>query len=145
MLKSLRCRQRFEWQFIAEFSLFEYLERMHLPFQLMVFCVAGLMQSKQREVTPVRLPSKSPNLNAYAERFVSTIKRECLSQVIPLGEKHLRTVVHEFVEHYNSERPHQGLDNQFITPRTPVANDNGPIQKKQRLGGLLNDYHRGAA
>ena len=55
-------------------------------------------------VNPVRLPARSPNLNAYAERFVRSIKEECLSRVVPLGEGHLRQLVHEYVEHYHWER-----------------------------------------
>ena len=63
-------------------------------------------------VCPIRLPAKSPNLNAYAERFVRSIKDECLRRVVPLGEGHLRLLVREYVEHYHRERNHQGLDNQ---------------------------------
>ena len=58
-------------------------------------------------VQPIRLPPKSPNLNAYAERFIRSIKKECRSRVIPLGEAHVRLLVHEFVEHYHHERRHQ--------------------------------------
>ena len=65
-------------------------------------------------VHPIRLPPKSPNLNAYAERFVRSIKEECLQRVVPLGEGHLRLLVREYVEHYNHERNHQGLDNQLL-------------------------------
>ena len=65
-------------------------------------------------VQPIRLPPKSPNLNAYAERFVRSIKEECLSRVVPLGEAHVRQLVHEFVEHYHHERNHQGRDNQLL-------------------------------
>jgi hypothetical protein len=64
---------------------------------------------------------------------------------LPLGEAHLRLVVREFVEHYNAERHHQGLGNQLIDPELIPVNDNGSIQCRQRLGGLLNFYHRGAA
>ena len=63
------------------------------------------------DVGPIRLPPKRPNLNAYAERFVRSIKEECLHRVVPLGEGHLRLIVHEYVEHYQRERNHQGLDN----------------------------------
>jgi hypothetical protein len=59
----------------------------------------------------LRLPSRSPNLNAYAERFVRSIKHECLPHIVPLGERHLRAVVRQFVEHYHAERNHQGLGN----------------------------------
>ena len=69
-------------------------------------------------VQPIRLPPKSPNLNAYAERFVRSMKEECLSRVVPLGEGHLRLLVGEYVDHYHRERNHQGLDNQLL-PRPP--------------------------
>ena len=95
-------------------------------------------------VTPVRLPARSPNLNAYAERFVLSIKSECLGRLILLGEAHLRLAVREYVAHYNAERPHQGLDGRLLVP---AANENaaGPIECKERLGGLLRYYSRQAA
>jgi transposase InsO family protein len=96
-------------------------------------------------VKPVKLPPKSPNLNAFAERFVGSIRRECLDHIIPLGERHLRLIVREYVEHYNRERNHQGLGNRLIDPKPMATNDNGPIRNRQRLGGLLNFYYRGAA
>ncbi len=61
-------------------------------------------------VQPLKLPARSPNLNAYAERFVRSIKSECLAQIIPLGERHLRLAVREYSAHYHGERNHQGLD-----------------------------------
>jgi putative transposase len=60
-------------------------------------------------VKPVVLPPHSPDLNAYAERFIGSIRRECLSKLVLLGERHLRETVRSFVEHYHTERPHQGL------------------------------------
>lgn len=98
-------------------------------------------------VRSVRLPSRNPNLNAYAERFVGSIRRECLSRVIPLGERHLRVLVAEFVEHYNTERNHQGVGNRLIAPLClePDNDGAGAVQRRQRLGGLLNFYHRNAA
>jgi putative transposase len=68
-------------------------------------------------VKPLLLPAWSPNLNAYAERFVLSAKSECLERVVPLGEEHLRAAVREFVDHYHEERPHQGLGNELIPPR----------------------------
>jgi hypothetical protein len=62
----------------------------------------------------VKLPARSLDLNAYAERFVRSIKSECLAQIIPLGERHLRKAVKEYTEHYHVERNHQGLDNELI-------------------------------
>jgi len=100
---------------------------------------------EQAGVVPVRLPAKSPNLNAYAERFVRSARRECLSRLVPLGEGHLRRVVYEFVAHYNAERNHQGLGNRLLSTPLSPANDNGSVRRKTRLAGLLSYYHREAA
>ena len=96
-------------------------------------------------VTCIKLPARSPDLNAYAERFVLSIKSECLSKMVPLGERHLRRAVIEFVEHYHVERNHQGLENQLITKSATLANDNSPVLRRERLGGLLNFYYRRAS
>ena len=63
---------------------------------------------KRGGVNLLRLPPSSPKLNAYAERFVLSIRSECLDRIVPLGEAHLRESVHEFVQHYRFERNHQG-------------------------------------
>jgi len=99
---------------------------------------------KDSGVKTVRLPARSPNLNAFAERFVLTIKSECLNHIVPLGLRHLRRTVREFVEHYHLERNHQGLDNRLITPLAAPVNDNAPIVCRERLGGLLKHYFRAA-
>ncbi len=99
---------------------------------------------RQAGVECLMLPAHSPNLNAFAERFVLSIKSECLSKLVPLGERHLRNAITEFVDHYHVERNHQGLENRLITPAAPV-NDNAPIVRRERLGGLLTFYHRPAA
>ena len=96
-------------------------------------------------VKSVRLPAHSPNLNAYAERFVLSIESECLNKLVLLGERHLQRAVGEFVEHYHVERNHQGLDNRLLTALPAPRNDNGPIARRERLGGLLNYYYRRAA
>jgi len=93
----------------------------------------------------LKLPARSPDLNAYAERFVLSIKAECLWKIIPLGERHLRRAVAEFVAHYHVERNHQGLDNRLIIGPAEPANSNGPVQRRERLGGVLNFYHRRTA
>ena len=72
-------------------------------------------------MAPIRLPAKSPNLNAYAERFVRSIKEEALSRVVPLGQRHLRHVVREYVTHYREERNHKGIGNRLIARRGEVA------------------------
>jgi transposase InsO family protein len=88
-------------------------------------------------VNPVRLPRRSPNLNAFIERFIRSIKEECLDRVIPLGESHLRELIREYMAHYHAERPHQGLGGVFIQPSNDHAAD-GPLVRRERLGGLLN-------
>ena len=96
-------------------------------------------------VRNVRLPARSPNLNAYAERFVRSIKESCLDRMILFGERSLRRAVKEFVAHYHFERNHQGLDNQLIFPDKLDAEASAPIERRQRLGGMLKYYHRQAA
>jgi transposase InsO family protein len=93
----------------------------------------------------IKLPARSPDLNAYAERFVLSIKSECLCKMVLLGERHLRRAVTEFVEHYHVERNHQGLKNELITKPAQAANDNSPVLRRERLGGLLNFYYRRAS
>lgn len=100
---------------------------------------------KSGGVTPVKLPAKSPNLNAYAERFVRSIKEECLSRVVPLGERHLREILRDYVDHYHIERNHQGLENRLIKPSADVIPIDRPVKKRERLGGMLNYYYREAA
>jgi putative transposase len=94
------------------------------------------------------LHGAEPGSNAFAERFVLSIRSECLDKLIPLGERHLGTAVTEFVEHYHAERNHQGLGNGLITaaakPDMP-ANENAPLGCRERLGGLLNFYYRQTA
>jgi putative transposase len=91
----------------------------------------------------VRTPAAAPNCNAYAERFVRSVREECLNRVVPLGERHLRTILREFVTHYHRERNHQGLANALIdSPAHPAT---GPVRRRQRLGGVLNYYYRSAA
>jgi putative transposase len=95
-------------------------------------------------VKPLLLPARSPNLNAFAERFVESAKSECLERIVPLGEGHLRAAVRAFVEHYHEERPHQGLGNELIAPKT-MSIGTDPVKCRARLGGLLKFYYREAA
>jgi transposase InsO family protein len=96
-------------------------------------------------IESVRLPPRSPNLNAYAERFVRTIKESCLEQMIFFGEDSLRNAIREFVAHYHFERNHQGLDNRLIISSVATPAKTGTVRALRRLGGLLNYYYRGAA
>lgn len=98
----------------------------------------------EQGIESVKLPPRSPNLNAHAERFVRTIKEDCLEQMILFGEDALRRAIHEFVAHYHFERNHQGLGNRLIVAPT-ILQTVGRVRRKQRLGGLLNYYHRVAA
>ena len=95
-------------------------------------------------VKSVKLPPRSPNLNAYAERFVRTIKESCLERMILFGERSLRKAVHEFMVHYHTERNHQGLGNRLVLPEQGHLGNTGAIRRRQRLGGMLNYYHRAA-
>jgi putative transposase len=97
---------------------------------------------KAAGVEPVKLPPRSPNLNACAERFVRSIKEECLSQLILSSEEQLRYVLSEYLEYYHHERIHQGL-NRIIEPQH--EGHQGDIICIERLGGLLRSYHRKAA
>ncbi len=96
-------------------------------------------------VESVRLPARSPNLNAYAERFVRTIKESCLERMILFGEQSLRRAIQQFIAHYHRERNHQGLDNWLIFPAPADTDPSAPIECRQRLGGMLNYYYRQAA
>ena len=92
-----------------------------------------------------RMPPKSPNLRPHAERFVRSIKEECLGRMILLGERHLRRAVREYALHYHTERNHQGLGNELIIGSGTTAAVTGPVACRERLGGLLRHYYREAA
>jgi putative transposase len=97
-------------------------------------------------VKRVPLPAQSPNLNAYAERWVRSVKEECLSRLILFGEASLRHALRQYVEHFHAERNHQGKGNVLLFPA--VSQDperEGPIQCRERLGGLLKYYEREVA
>jgi transposase InsO family protein len=98
---------------------------------------------EEAAIRVVQTPYQAPNANAYAERFVRSIKQECLNRVIPFGERHLRRTIAEYVEHYHRERNHQGIDNELIEG-APARDHVGRIRRRPRLGGLLNYYARAA-
>jgi putative transposase len=97
------------------------------------------------QVEPLVLPARSPNLNAYAERWVRSVKDEGLSKVILFGERSLRRALNEYVDHYHAERNHQGKGNVLLFPRYRNVHPGRPVQCRERLGGLLRYYHREAA
>jgi putative transposase len=96
-------------------------------------------------VTLVPLPPKSPNLNAYAERWVRSVKDEALSRMILFGERSLWYTLQQYVDHYHAEHPHQGKGNVILIPAANGSRREGPLHCRQRLGGLLKYYHRDAA
>ena len=100
---------------------------------------------KDEDVESVRLPRKSPNLNAYCERFIHSIKHECLEQMIFFSERSLRYAIEEYLEHYHTERNHQGLESKIIRPQFENQEKTGEMKHHERLGGLLNYYSREAA
>ena len=104
--------------------------------------LAGITPSPKPAMS---MPPRSPNLNAYCERFVRSIKSECLEKMIFFDERSLLRAATSFLDHYHEERNHQGLDNQLIDPTQDVGHANGKIQCRERLGGILRYYFRQAA
>jgi transposase InsO family protein len=110
------------------------------------FCAAFQQIIDEAGVERVVLPPRLPNLNAYAERWVRSVKDEALSRLILFGEASLRHAIQEYVEHYHHERNHQGKDNVLLL--SAVSQDTvraGPLQCRERLGGLLKYYECEAA
>jgi putative transposase len=97
------------------------------------------------QVKTLAIPARSPNLNAYAERWVRSVKEECLSKLILFGERSLRRALTEYVAHFHTERNHQGKGNILLFPQLTRTLDEGPVRCRERLGGLLRYYHQEAA
>ena len=99
------------------------------------------------DVKTLPLPARSPNLNAFSECWVKSIKDDCLSKLILFGETSLRRALHDYLVHYHAERNHQGKGNVLLFPTTTQAKNRveGSVRCKERLGELLKYYHRGAA
>jgi putative transposase len=95
-------------------------------------------------IEPLKLPPRSPNLNAFAERWVRSVKDECLDQLILFGERSLHHALKEYLSHFLHERNHQGLENVIPFPHQPTDRHEGTVHKSERLGGLLNFYQRAA-
>jgi transposase InsO family protein len=96
-------------------------------------------------IVVIRLPPRSPNLNAYAERFVRSINEECLTRIVPVGQGMARRALNEYLAHYHAERNHQGIGNRLISPPVAEMPEVAPISRRRRLGGVLNFYERVAA
>ncbi len=93
----------------------------------------------------IKAPVRSPRANSFAERFVGTLRRECLDHVLILGERHLCSVLAEYAWHYNAHRPHQGLQQEPPQRQLGRAVDiTARIERRQILGGLISEYRRAA-
>ncbi|MFF7656610.1 integrase core domain-containing protein [Streptomyces sp. NPDC007983] len=93
----------------------------------------------------VKIPPRCPQANAYAERFVRTVRSEVTDRILIFGRRHLRTVLNEYIQHYNGRRPHRGQQLHAPRPDHPVADPSHErIKRRQRLGGLINEYGRAA-
>ena len=102
--------------------------------------------SLPESVKPIRLPARSPNLNSYAERWVRSVKEECLSKLILIGESSLRRALQQYLLYYHEERNHQGKENRILFPsQTKARRKEGAVRCRERLGGLLKHYEREAA
>ncbi len=111
------------------------------------FCRSFQDLIESGSVETIRLPARSPNLNSFAERWVRSVKEECLSKLILFGESSLRRALQQYVVHYHEERNHQGKENRILFPveREGIRNRKGAVRCRERLGGLLKYYERKAA
>lgn len=110
------------------------------------FCTSFQDTLRSAGIQPLNLPARSPNLNAFAERWVRSIKSECLSKLVLFGEASLRRAITQFLETYHFKRPHQGKGNQllFASPVSPPSRHAAPIKCHERFGVLLKSYQRAA-
>jgi transposase InsO family protein len=100
---------------------------------------------EQAGVEAVRLPPRSPNLSPHIERFMRSLKEECLERMVFFGERALQVAASSFVEHFHAERSHQGVGNRLIEPGEEAGRTTGEVVCRERLGGLLRYYYREAA
>src|SRR5579862_2672603 len=97
-------------------------------------------------ITIIHTPVRSPQANAYAERFVRTIRNECLDWLLIVGRRHLQHTLRTYIAHYNRERPHRGLNLRPPHPTArPTATTSTAIERRDLLGGLIHEYHAAAA
>ena len=99
-----------------------------------VFCAVG--------VRIIKTPVRAPRANAVAERWISSARRECLDRMLITGERHLRLVLSEYVEHYNGHRPHRALCQSPPAGREhpPIMDPDVRVLRRDRLGGLIREY-----
>ncbi|MHC5024433.1 MAG: integrase core domain-containing protein [Planctomycetota bacterium] len=109
------------------------------------YCGAFLHLLEGAGVKAVQLPARSPNRNAHAERFVRSIKEECTDRLILFGERSVHRAIDQYIEFYNRERFHQGMNNRLLSPDHSACDAAGELACCERLGGLLKYYSRQAA
>jgi transposase InsO family protein len=103
----------------------------------------GLLE--RQGLVVIRLPPRSPNLNAFAERFVRTIKEECVNRMIFFDRSSLQRALDQYLVHYHTERNHRGVGNRLLSNSPGLPRRCGPVRRRERLGGMLSFYHREAA
>ncbi len=96
-------------------------------------------------VTIIWTPVRAPNANAFAERWIRSVREECLDKLLIFSEGHLRRVLTAYITYYNHARPHQGIDQQCPVPLGRSRARDGPVERRDMLGGVLHDYYRRAA
>ena len=111
------------------------------------FCASFCELIESGSIKTIRLPARSPNLNSFAERWVRSVKEECLSKLILFGERSLQRALQQYVVHYHEERNHQGKENLILFPvkREGARDRKAVVRCRERLGGLLKYYEREAA
>jgi putative transposase len=100
---------------------------------------------RSEQIRIVKTPVRAPKANAIAERFVRTVRAECLDWLLILNRRHLERVLRVYVDHYNTQRPHRALELQPPEPRHEAMTRVSEIRRRDRLGGLIHEYHRAAA
>jgi putative transposase len=103
--------------------------------------VDGIHKLSSEEIEILNTPYRAPRTNAYAERWVRSIREECLDHILVINENNLHRVLREYGEYYNTARPHQGLGQHFLVSGQ-VSNTTGPIHRRDILGGVIHDYYR---
>jgi putative transposase len=101
-----------------------------------------VFRSAGMDVIPT--PYRAPNAHAHAERWIRSVREECLNKLLIINQAHLRRVMQAFVAYHNTARPHQGIDQQIPIPGTaPIGT--GPVRRRNVLGGIIHEYYREAA
>ena len=89
----------------------------------------------------IHTPFQAPKANSFAERWVRSVREECLDHILIINQNHLRSVLKEFVDYYNLHRPHQGINQQFPISG-PIRSRNGPVRRRNIVGVIIHDYYR---